>query len=97
MQFRLRTLLIVLAIAPPFLAWLIPAVQSLPDMPGIYVPVWNFTSRAIDNQPYMTTSPTRDGKVVIGTRSYGPVKAGDQMRLGPGNHVYVNDERRWPE
>jgi hypothetical protein len=96
-RYKLRTLLIVLAIGPPVLAWGIPAVLSLPNMPGIYIPAWDFTSHVMDNQSYMITTPTRDGKIVIGKNSYGPVKAGDQIRLGPGDHVFVNDQLRSPE
>jgi len=89
--------MIVLAIGPMLIAWGIPAVRSLPNMPAMYVHAWDFRSRAMDNQSYMTTTAVRDGKVVVEKRSYGPVKAGDQIRLGPGDHVYVNDQRRWPE
>jgi hypothetical protein len=97
MRFRLRTLLIVLALGPVVLAWGIPAVLSRLSVPAIYMPALDFTSRVMDKQPYLTTAAVGDGKLVIGKISYGPVKAGDQIRLGPGDNVFVNGQRRWPE
>src|SRR5262245_10512399 len=97
MRFRLRTLLIVLALGPPILSWGILAILSLHSIPAMYVPALDFTSHVTDNQSYMTTAAVRDGKVVVEKRSYGPVKAGDEIRLGPGDHVFVNRQRRWPE
>jgi hypothetical protein len=96
MRFRLRTLLIVLALGPPVLAWA-QSVLSRLSVPAIYIPALDFTSHVIDNQPYMTTAAAGDGKLVIGKRSYGPVRAGDQIHLGPGDNVFVNGQRRWPE
>jgi hypothetical protein len=94
MRYRLRTLLIVLALGPPFLAWAVPAVLSHPSVPATYIPALDFTSYVYDKQWYMTTAADVDGTLVIGKRSYGPVKAGDQIRLGPGDAVFVNGQRR---
>jgi hypothetical protein len=97
MQFRLRTLLLVLAIGPPMLAWSVPAVLSRLSVPAIYIHALDFTSPVRDIRPYLTTAAAGDGKLVIGKRSYGLVKAEDPIRLGPGDDVFVNGQRRWSE
>ena len=79
------------------LAWSVPAVLSRLSVPAIYIPALDFTAHVMDNQSYLTTAAVGDGKLVIGKRSHGEVKAGDQIRLGPGEDVFVNDQRRWPE
>ena len=100
-QFSLRTLLILLAVLPPLLAagWIAwPAVQKwfaptiAPSPPAL-----DFTSHVMDKRPYLPMAAVGDGKLVIGKRSYGPVRAGDQIRLGRGDDVFVNGQRRRPE
>jgi hypothetical protein len=96
MRYRLRTLMIVLALGPPVIAWS-PAILSRLSVPAIYIPALDFTSSAVDKQPYLTTAAVRDGKLVIGNRSYGPVRAGDQIRICPGEEIFVNGQRRLSE
>jgi len=97
MRYRLRTLMVVLALGPPMLAWTIPAVLSRMSLPAIEIRALDSTSHLIDKKWYLTKVAAGDGKLVIGKRSYGRMKAGDQIRIGPGDDVFVNDQRRWPE
>jgi hypothetical protein len=95
-RYKLRTLLIVLALGPPLLAWT-PAILSGLNEYVIRREPLDFTSHVPDKQWYLTKVAVGDGQLLIGKRSYGPVKEGDQIRLGPGDGVFVNDQRRWPE
>jgi hypothetical protein len=84
MRYRLHTLLIVLAMGPPFI-WISPAVIG-----SVREAYWDLTTRSQFN-----VSLQKDQLSVNG-RSYGRVKPDDEIsRIG--NRLYVNGELRKPE
>jgi hypothetical protein len=87
MRFRLRTLLIVLALGPPIIAWYAPT---------LYESIVDFRWREENGSALVIPAP-QPGKLMVKGKSYGDVKAGDQITIGLGNRVVVNGKRRWPE
>jgi len=81
MCYRLRTLLILLALSPPFFAWFGPkAYHSL------------FGKVPLD----LAFPCVADGELNHEGRSYGAVCAGDTIRISR-NRLYVNGKLRPPE
>jgi hypothetical protein len=85
-RYKLRTLLIVLAIGPPIIAW----------SPTLYESIVDFKWHE-ENGSASVIRALQPGKLMVKGRSYGDVKAGDQIMIGLGNRVVVNGKRRWPE
>ena len=86
-RFSLRTLLIVLALGPPIIAWYAPTLcESMVD----------FTWPEENGSALVIPAP-QPGKLMVKGKSYGDVKAGDQIMIGLGNRVVVNGKLRWPE
>ena len=87
MRYRLRTLMIVLALGPPFIWWFGPGL--LEDILDAH---WRLTTPV-----GMQTSTTVGGEIFSNGKSYGRLKDGDVISMKSRGRVYVNGKLRQPD
>jgi len=86
MRYRLRTLLIVLALGPPLIWWLGPKVRD-----AVLEGWWIMTRPDIE-----TVVTDAAGRITANGKYYGRANPGDRVSLKSRGRVYVNGKLREP-
>jgi len=85
MRYRLRTLLIILALGPPLIWWLGPKVSEA------VLDGWWTTGPTTE-----TISIDAADRITVNGKYYGLANPGDRVSLKAGSRVYVNGKLREP-
>ena len=89
-RYRLRTLILLTILGPPFIAWYGPTVyESVKDFE------WHGKKSPV--RPDWAIPVPRAGELMVEGKSYGDVKIGDQVMVRSANQILVNGKRRSAE
>ena len=86
LRYRLRTLLIVLALGPPIIWWAGPGVRDA------VLDAW----RTMTGPAAKSISPDPAGRIIVDGSYYGLAKPGDRVLLKGTGRIYVNGSPRQP-
>ena len=88
MRFRLRTLMIILALGPALVAWLGPPLYEL-----VLDQIWTLTG----HPTLQTLTLKKDSEVIANGKSYGYLKPGERVGTKSRGRVYFDGKLRQPK